>query len=215
MCMTSAGGPGTSSATGCWRSCAVASLCPVRDTDRDVQLRPPLTAAGGHQMCTTLEDVVSMFCHLLTGSATTSQSGQAAWRSLARVDFPTADDWEVVKQGGQLLAHTLPSYFEIQYLPMFPSIETLFTLAALSSLELEWNFGQDKPCVPDFWAIGVTNVLRVRAPFPPGRTLLAVIRRRGVVLWPNRVTWAKHVCFLNAETALKRKQRRREDILAQ
>lgn len=203
--MTNVGGPGTSSATGCWRS------CPVRDTDRDVQLRPPLAAVGGQQACTTLEDVVSMFCHLLTGSATTSQSGQAAWRSLARVDFPTAEVRQVVKQEDQLLA--LPSYFEIQYLPMFPSIETLFTLAALSSHELEWNFGHGKPCVPDFWAIaGVINVLRVMAPFPPGRTLLAVIRRRGVALWPNRITCAKHVCFL--ETALKRKQRRREDILA-
>lgn len=99
-CMTNAGGPGTSSATGCWRSCPVASLCPVRDTDRDVQFQPLLAAVGGQQVCTTLEDVVSMFCHLLRGSATTSQSGQAAWRSLARVDFPTAEVWQVVKQEG-------------------------------------------------------------------------------------------------------------------
>lgn len=39
----------------------------------------------------TCEVPLSMFCHLLTGSAATSQSAHADCRSLANVDFPTAD----------------------------------------------------------------------------------------------------------------------------
>lgn len=46
---------------------------------------------GGQEMWATFE--VSMFCHLLRGSATTSQSGHDDWRSRAKVDFPTAV-WE-------------------------------------------------------------------------------------------------------------------------
>lgn len=44
-------------------------------------------------MCSTCELPLLMLCHLLTGSATTSQSGQASCRSLAKVDFPTAGRW--------------------------------------------------------------------------------------------------------------------------
>lgn len=102
MCTTSAEGPGTSSATGCWLPSEGAHLFSVKDTNGNGQLGLLLLLFGkrygGSEMCKTFEVPVSMFCHLLTGSATTSQSGQADWRSLAKVDFPTADVWKDIVQ---------------------------------------------------------------------------------------------------------------------
>lgn len=45
---------------------------------------------GGSYAVRTFDAPLTIFCHLLTGSETTSQSGQAAPRSLEKVDFPTA-----------------------------------------------------------------------------------------------------------------------------
>lgn len=68
-----------------------------KDTSRDGQLASCLCLICDTEVmkcALTFEVSLSMFCHLLTGSATTSQSEQADCRNLAKVDFPTAGKWE-------------------------------------------------------------------------------------------------------------------------
>lgn len=152
-----------------------------------------------------------MFCHLLTGSATTSQSAQADWRSLAKVDFPTADLWRDILQettSWQKYSY-YSSHFEILYSPIFPSMETLLTLALPSSAELERSLKEVKLLFPVLLAIVMGLGIIV---FPTRKMLLAVVRCRGDALY--LMTCIKHVCFFNLETGLNRIHRCRPNILA-
>lgn len=153
---------------------------------------------GGREKGATLEVFVSKFCHMLTGSVITSQSGQADWRSLAKVDFPTAVFWEDRTENTsplkKLLLLLLPYYYNfydsnlILLLPMLPSMDTRFILAAASWAELE------KLWFPDFWAITVSSL----SVLPP----TAAVIHRAEGMFPSLLAGTEHVCIFNWDRRL-------------
>lgn len=116
--------------------------CPLSNTfSRDDQADPlfPFLMKNrkSGDVLLTCEVPLSMCCHLLTGSAITSQSGQADCRSLAKVDFPTAGGWDHITQETYIAAtHTQQSHESVIIIRL---IWVIWTCHALTYVTLNRN----------------------------------------------------------------------------
>lgn len=208
MCTTSAEGPGTSSATCCclssagWKTQAEMVICVCHHCCRE---EARWSGNGSNLWCLDVLPPAKRFCHhfpvwtwWLEQSCKSGLPNSWCLRGQNTGDCITAENSHLI--------------LKRCYLPMFPSIETLFTVR-FSSVEFERRLEQATASFSDSLSGALSFVFGLIAVFPARWTLLGVILCADV-LYSNSLTCMKHDRCFNLETGFNRKSRYRADILS-